>query len=80
MRDVLYLAWRYLASHRVLTAILIFAITLIIFLPVGLRVLVRESERELTTRDGVGLSQRRKWSVKADLWGRLRELVELRPR
>ena len=37
-------------------------------------------ERELTTRDGVGLSQRRKWSVKADLWGRLRELVELRPR
>jgi hypothetical protein len=37
-------------------------------------------ERELTTRDGVGLSQRRKWSVEADLWGRLRKLIELRPR
>ncbi len=52
MRDVLYLAWRYLASHRVLTSILVFAITLILFLPVGLRVLVRQSEEELTTRAG----------------------------
>ena len=53
MRDVLYLAWRYLASHRVLTSILVFALTLIIFLPVGLQVLVRQSERELTTRAAV---------------------------
>lgn len=50
MKDVLYLAWRYLASHRVLTSVLVFAITLILFLPVGLRVLVKQSERELTTR------------------------------
>ena len=50
MRDILYLAWRYLACHRVLTSILVFALTLIIFLPVGLRVLVRQSEAELTTR------------------------------
>ncbi len=50
MNDVLYLAWRYLASHRVLTSILVFALTLIVFLPVGLQVLVRQSERELTTR------------------------------
>ena len=50
MRDVLHLAGRYLAAHRVLTSILVFAITLIVFLPVGLQVLVRQSERELTTR------------------------------
>ena len=50
MSDVLYLAWRYLAHHRVKTAILVFAIMLIVFLPVGLRVLVKQSERELTTR------------------------------
>jgi hypothetical protein len=37
-------------------------------------------ESELSTRDGVELLQRRKWSVNADLWGRLRELVELRSR
>jgi putative ABC transport system permease protein len=52
VKDVLHLAWRYLASHRVLTSILVFALTLIMFLPVGLRVLVRQSERELTTRAG----------------------------
>ena len=50
--DVLYLAWRYLASHRVLFLVLVFALTLIIFLPVGLRVLVMQSEQELTTRAG----------------------------
>ena len=52
MRDVLYLAWRYLARHRALTSILVFAITLILFLPVGLRVLVKQSEAELTNRAG----------------------------
>ncbi len=50
MRDSLYLAWRYLAYHRIKTAILITSITLIVFLPVGLRVLVRQSERQLTAR------------------------------
>lgn len=50
MKGVLYLAWRYLMRNRVLTAILVFAVTLIVFLPVGLRVLVRQSEAELTTR------------------------------
>ena len=40
MKEVLYLAWRYLAFHRVKTAILVGAITLIVFLPVGLQVLV----------------------------------------
>ena len=50
MSHVLYLAWRYLAHHRVKTTILVVAIMLIVFLPVGLRVLVKQSERELTTR------------------------------
>jgi len=50
MSGILYLAWRYLTYHRVKTTILVMSITLIIYLPVGLRVLVRQSERELTTR------------------------------
>ncbi len=50
MSAVLYLAWRYLAHQRVKTAILIVSILLIVYLPVGLRVLVKQSERELTTR------------------------------
>jgi putative ABC transport system permease protein len=50
MTDALYLAWRYLAYHKVKTAILVTSITLIVFLPVGLRVLVRQSEEQLTAR------------------------------
>jgi putative ABC transport system permease protein len=46
----LYLAWRYLAYHRLKTAILVTSITLIVFLPVGLRVLVDQSSRQLTAR------------------------------
>jgi putative ABC transport system permease protein len=50
MTDILYMAWRYLAYHRIKTSILVLSITLIVYLPVGLRVLVDQSERELTTR------------------------------
>ncbi len=50
MKDTLYLAWRYVAYHRVKTAILIASITLIVFLPVGLNVLVGQSADELTAR------------------------------
>ena len=50
MSQILYLAWRYLAYHRVKSVILVASIMLIVYLPVGLRVLVRQSERELTTR------------------------------
>jgi putative ABC transport system permease protein len=46
----LYLAWRYLACHRIKTAILVSSIALIVFLPVGLNVLVRQSAAELTAR------------------------------
>ena len=50
MSDVLYLAWRYLAYHRFKTAILVASITLIIYLPIGLNVLVNQSARQLTAR------------------------------
>jgi putative ABC transport system permease protein len=50
VKDSLYLAWRYLAYHRIKTAILVTSITLIIFLPVGLRVLVNQSADQLTAR------------------------------
>jgi putative ABC transport system permease protein len=50
MKGALYLAWRYLGYHRAKTLILTASITLIIFLPVGLRVLVRQSQEQLTAR------------------------------
>jgi putative ABC transport system permease protein len=46
----LYLAWRYLAFHRFKTVVLVTSITLILFLPVGLRVLVNQSSDQLTAR------------------------------
>jgi len=50
MSDVLYLAWRYLAYHKIKTVILVASITLIVFLPVGLNVIVGQSSDELTAR------------------------------
>ena len=50
MTDILYLAWRYLAYYRIKTAILAASITLIVYLPIGLNILVNESSRHLTTR------------------------------
>ena len=50
MRDVLYLAWRYLVYHRIKTAILVISIMLIIYLPVGLNVVVEQSGEHLTAR------------------------------
>ena len=50
MRGTLYLAWRYLTSHRFKTVILVTSIALILYLPVGLRVLVEQSSEQLTAR------------------------------
>lgn len=50
MRDVLYLAWRYLVYHRFKTGILVTSIMLIIYLPVGLNVVVEQSAEHLTAR------------------------------
>ncbi len=46
----LYLAWRYLSYNRLKTAILVTAVTLIVFLPTGLQVLVNQSAEQLTAR------------------------------
>ncbi|MBW2715948.1 MAG: ABC transporter permease [Deltaproteobacteria bacterium] len=50
MKDVAFLAWRYLVYHRAKTATLVGSIALILFLPAGLNVLVDQSAEELTTR------------------------------
>jgi len=50
MRDVLYLAWRYLVFHRLKTIILVTSIMLIVYLPTGLNVVVEQSAEHLTTR------------------------------
>ncbi|MEJ2580078.1 MAG: hypothetical protein P8127_00315 [Acidobacteriota bacterium] len=50
MKDVLYLAWRYLRFNRGKTAVLVASISLILFLPAALQVVVREGARALTAR------------------------------
>jgi putative ABC transport system permease protein len=50
MNDVLYLAWRYLRFNRGKTAVLVASISLILFLPAALQVVVREGARTLTAR------------------------------
>jgi len=50
MKGSLYLALRYLAFHRVKTAVLVFSIALIFFVPAALQVLVDRTERKLTAR------------------------------
>ena len=50
MRDVFYMAGRYLAYNRIKTIILMLSVTLILFLPIGLKILVGQSARSLTVR------------------------------
>lgn len=50
MKDTLYLAWRYLVYHKYKTSVLVLAITLIVFIPTGLRVLVSQSQERLASR------------------------------
>ena len=50
MFEILYMAWRYLLYHKVKSAILVVSITLIIYLPVGLKVVVDQSAESLTVR------------------------------
>ena len=46
----LYLAWRYLVCHWIKSVILVLSITLIVYLPAALRVLIGQSAEELTAR------------------------------
>ena len=50
MKDTLYMAWRYLTHHKVKTVILVLSIALIIYLPIGLKVVVDQSADSLTAR------------------------------
>jgi len=50
MSGMFYLAWRYLSYNRWKTSILVGSITLIIYLPVGLNVVVEQSAEHLTAR------------------------------
>lgn len=48
--ESLYLAWRYLLFHRFKTILLVLSLTLLFFVPVGLRVLVHQTGLELQRR------------------------------
>ena len=50
MKEILYMAWRYVSYHRGKMAVLTTAITLIVFLPAGLKVVVDQAARMLTSR------------------------------
>lgn len=50
MRESLYLAWRYLLWHRRRSLVLVACVTLITVLPLGLQLLLGESERQMGER------------------------------
>ena len=50
MSDSLYLAWRYMRHHWIKTVILVASITLIVFLPAGLQVMVSRTAEQLGAR------------------------------
>ena len=50
MNGIFLLAWRYLAYHKVKTAVLVAAVATIVYLPAALDIVVRRSARELTAR------------------------------
>lgn len=50
MRGAFHIGWRYLAFHRIKTGLLVGCLTLVLFLPVALRILVGHTEQQLTTR------------------------------
>jgi len=50
MNHILYMAWRYLLFNRGKTLVLVGSISLILFLPAGLHVLVEQGSETLTAR------------------------------
>ena len=50
MSDVLYLAWRYLVFNRWKTAVLVTAVTVIVFLPLALELVLERSSERLRAR------------------------------
>ena len=50
MSGVLYLAWRYLAWHRWKTSILVLAVAVMLYLPVGLQLVVEQTASDMNAR------------------------------
>jgi putative ABC transport system permease protein len=50
MRDVLYLAWGYLRWHRWKALILVTAVTLVLYLPMGLQQVVEQTAQDMAAR------------------------------
>lgn len=50
MSDVLFLAWRYLRFHWIKSGVMVGSISLVLFLPLGLQVVVRQGADRLTSR------------------------------
>jgi len=50
MIDTLYIAWKYIAHNKLKTTILVACVTIILFLPIGLNLLLDESEQQLMSR------------------------------
>jgi putative ABC transport system permease protein len=50
MNDIIYLAWKYLKYNWIKTIVLIFSISLILFLPLGLQLIVDQGSEMLTQR------------------------------
>jgi len=50
MNDILYMAWRYLRYHWIKTLVLLASISLVLFLPLGLQVVVQQGAETLTSR------------------------------
>jgi len=50
VKDALYLAWRYMRFHRIKTATLVVSLTILLFLPLGLEILVSRTAQRLRAR------------------------------
>jgi len=50
VKDALYLAWRYMRYHRIKTAILVSSLTILLFLPLGLQILISRTTQQLRAR------------------------------
>jgi len=50
MMSTFYLAWRYLVYHRYKTVLLVLTIALVSYIPLGLRLLIRQGQEQLNRR------------------------------
>ena len=50
MSGVAYMIWAYLAHHKFKSALLVAAVAIVLYVPAGLDVVVRQGEADLTAR------------------------------